>query len=226
MSRGKPLAVGPTANLHEGMTWDKLAGMNPAEIKKTGAFPYPSLPHPKQTTGGQVFPKLQIKHVPAAGALRRRLRHSRRLLARVPAGHLPAEPARAGRRVARRSRLDQQLPPAVQGHPHAGATRRAAPAADAAAAGGVQPDRRPQEPRSRAWASPASTATSTATPPASSTSAPTSARRSGASGWTPPACAACSTSRSTGRSAACARWKTSPSSSSGRPTSTATRSTP
>ena len=42
-------------------------------------------------------------------------------------------------------------------------------AAHAVSAGGVQSDRRPQEPRSRAWASPASIATSTATRRRSST---------------------------------------------------------
>jgi cytochrome c peroxidase len=64
MSRGKPLAVGPTAKLSEGMTWDSLAKMDPAEIKQKHAFPYPSLPHPKQSTGGQVFPQVQIKMFP------------------------------------------------------------------------------------------------------------------------------------------------------------------
>jgi cytochrome c peroxidase len=64
MSRGKPLAVGPTARLAEGMTWDRLAEMTPADIRKQGAFPYPSLPHPKHATGGQVFPKMQIDMFP------------------------------------------------------------------------------------------------------------------------------------------------------------------
>lgn len=64
MSRGKSLAVGPTARLAEGMTWDKLADMAPEAIRKQGAFPYPSLPHPKHATGGQVFPKIQIEMFP------------------------------------------------------------------------------------------------------------------------------------------------------------------
>jgi hypothetical protein len=64
MSRGKPLAVGPTARLRNGMTWEQLANMTPEEIKSQGAFPYPSLPHPLQTTGGQVFPKMQIDMFP------------------------------------------------------------------------------------------------------------------------------------------------------------------
>jgi cytochrome c peroxidase len=64
MTRGKPLAVGPTARLADGMTWQKLADMKPEEIKQAGAFPYPALPHPKQAPGGQVFPDMQIKMFP------------------------------------------------------------------------------------------------------------------------------------------------------------------
>jgi cytochrome c peroxidase len=64
MSRGKPIAVGPTARLASGMTWETLGAMSPDEIKRRGLFPYPSLPHPKQVTGGQVFPQVQIKAFP------------------------------------------------------------------------------------------------------------------------------------------------------------------
>jgi cytochrome c peroxidase len=64
MSRGKPLAVGPTVRLAKGMTWEKLAAMSPEEISRQGLFPYPALPHPKQSTGGQVFPKMQIAMFP------------------------------------------------------------------------------------------------------------------------------------------------------------------
>ena len=64
MSRGKPLAVGPTARLADGLDWERLAGMTPEEIKKRKLFPYPSLPHPKQVTGGQVFPRMQIAMFP------------------------------------------------------------------------------------------------------------------------------------------------------------------
>ena len=64
MSRGKPLPVGPTARLPEGMTWERLVGLSPEEIKKQGVFPYPSLPHPLQSPGGQVFPQMQIDMFP------------------------------------------------------------------------------------------------------------------------------------------------------------------
>jgi cytochrome c peroxidase len=64
MSRGKPLAVGPTARLKNGQTWEGLAKMSADEMKQADAFPYPSLPHPKHSTGGQVFPKVQLDQFP------------------------------------------------------------------------------------------------------------------------------------------------------------------
>ena len=64
MSRGKPIAVGPTARLPQGTSWEKLAGMSPEQIKSGNLFPYPPLPHPKQVSGGQVFPQFQIDMFP------------------------------------------------------------------------------------------------------------------------------------------------------------------
>ncbi len=64
MTRGKPVPVGPTARLAEGLTWEKIGQMSPDDIRQQGAFPYPSLPHPKQVTGGQVFPQMQIDMFP------------------------------------------------------------------------------------------------------------------------------------------------------------------
>jgi cytochrome c peroxidase len=64
MSRGKPIPVGPTARLGQGMTWDRLGQMTPDQIKQQGVFPYPMLPHPLQTNGGQVFPAMQIAMFP------------------------------------------------------------------------------------------------------------------------------------------------------------------
>src|SRR4029079_11126066 len=63
MTRGKPLAVGPTARLKKG-SWNDLGKMSANEIRKADAFPYPSLPHPKHTPGGQVFPAMQIAMFP------------------------------------------------------------------------------------------------------------------------------------------------------------------
>ena len=66
MSRGKPLVVGPTARLPEGMSWEALAALTPEEIRKKDIFPYKALPHPAQGggLGGQVFPQMQIKMFP------------------------------------------------------------------------------------------------------------------------------------------------------------------
>ena len=58
MFRCKPLAVGPTAKLPAGVNWESLAKLSPEAIKKAGLFNYPSLPHPKQQPGGQVFPQV------------------------------------------------------------------------------------------------------------------------------------------------------------------------
>lgn len=63
MTRGKPILMGPTARLRE-TNWDELGKMTPVEIKERGLFPYPSLPHPKHTPGGQVFPEMQIEQFP------------------------------------------------------------------------------------------------------------------------------------------------------------------
>jgi len=64
MSRGKPIPIGPTARLAQGRTWEALATMPPDAIRQANAFPYPALPHPKQTTGGQVFPPMQLAMFP------------------------------------------------------------------------------------------------------------------------------------------------------------------
>jgi cytochrome c peroxidase len=66
MSRGKPLVVGPTAKLPQGMDWATLAAMSPEDIRQKDVFPYKALPHPAQGggLGGQVFPQMQIKMFP------------------------------------------------------------------------------------------------------------------------------------------------------------------
>jgi cytochrome c peroxidase len=66
MSRGKPLVVGPTARLPQGVSWESLAAMSPEEIRRRDIFPYKALPHPAQGggLGGQVFPQMQIKMFP------------------------------------------------------------------------------------------------------------------------------------------------------------------
>src|SRR5687768_2705339 len=60
MSRGKPLCVGPTVRLPKGAMLQEIAALPAEQIKASGLFPYPPLPHPLQATGGQVFPRMQI----------------------------------------------------------------------------------------------------------------------------------------------------------------------
>jgi cytochrome c peroxidase len=66
MSRGKPLVVGPTARLPQGVDWETLAALSPAEVRQKDLFPYKALPHPAQGggLGGQVFPQMQTKMFP------------------------------------------------------------------------------------------------------------------------------------------------------------------
>jgi cytochrome c peroxidase len=61
MSGGKkPVPVGPTGRL-KGVSWDQLAALPPAEIKRRGVFPYLPLPHPLEPAGGgPLFPPSQL----------------------------------------------------------------------------------------------------------------------------------------------------------------------
>jgi cytochrome c peroxidase len=63
MSRGKPIQVGPATKLPEGVTWEKLAGVSPDEIRDKDLFPkgFMPLPHPKHEAGGMLFPQHEIK---------------------------------------------------------------------------------------------------------------------------------------------------------------------
>ncbi len=64
MSAGrKPVQQGVRVKLPQGVaTWQALAAMTPEEIKERNLFPlgFRPLPHTKHTTGGQVFPDVQI----------------------------------------------------------------------------------------------------------------------------------------------------------------------
>src|ERR1044071_1982240 len=64
MTRGKPIPVGPTARLKNGVTWEQLGRMSPEEIREKGVFPYLPLPHVNHPVGGMVFPQMHIKVQP------------------------------------------------------------------------------------------------------------------------------------------------------------------
>ncbi len=66
MSGGrKAVQAGARVKLPAGATWDGLAKMAPEEIRNRGLLPegFRPLPHVKQSTGGQVFPTLQIDEI-------------------------------------------------------------------------------------------------------------------------------------------------------------------
>ncbi len=64
MSGGKPLPVGPTAKLKNGMTWESLGSMLPEEVRQKDVFPYTPLPHVKHATGGMVVAPMQLETHP------------------------------------------------------------------------------------------------------------------------------------------------------------------
>ncbi len=65
MSRGKPIQEGVRVKLPQGMTWEKLQGMNPEEVREMGVFPagFLPLPHPNHPEGGMVFPAFHIQEI-------------------------------------------------------------------------------------------------------------------------------------------------------------------
>ena len=69
---GKRKAVqqGVRAKLPSGVTWDKLGGMTPEQIKQQNSFPmaFRPLPHVKHLVGGMVFPQKEIDAIQKAEA--------------------------------------------------------------------------------------------------------------------------------------------------------------
>jgi cytochrome c peroxidase len=59
MTRGKPVARGPVTRLPDGVrSWEELAALGPAEIRRRDLFPlgFRPLSHPLQSVGHQLFP--------------------------------------------------------------------------------------------------------------------------------------------------------------------------
>jgi len=66
MSRGKAVQAGVRVKLPQGVkSWQELAAMTPAEIKKKGLWPkgFLPLPHPNHPEGGMVFPDYHIEEI-------------------------------------------------------------------------------------------------------------------------------------------------------------------
>ncbi len=65
MSRGRAVQEGVRVKLPKSITWQKLAGMSPEQIRAKDAWPagfYP-LPHPNHPEGGMVFPQNHIDEI-------------------------------------------------------------------------------------------------------------------------------------------------------------------
>jgi cytochrome c peroxidase len=65
MSRGKAVQEGVRVKPGKGMTWEKLAAMNPEEIREKDLLPpgFFPLPFPNHPEGGMLFPKFQIDEI-------------------------------------------------------------------------------------------------------------------------------------------------------------------
>ncbi len=65
MAGKKPVQGQVRTRLSEGLSWDKLSAMSPAEIREQGLFPagFLPLPHPNHPEGGMLFPKFHIEEI-------------------------------------------------------------------------------------------------------------------------------------------------------------------
>ncbi len=65
MSGGKPVQGGVRVKLTGSLSWDELAAMTPAEIRRRGTFPagFMPLPHPNHPEGGMIFPVFMIDEI-------------------------------------------------------------------------------------------------------------------------------------------------------------------
>ena len=61
---GKTSGRRPHRETSAGHDWERLASMRAEEIRQRDLFPYVALPHPLQTNGGMVFPKMQLEMFP------------------------------------------------------------------------------------------------------------------------------------------------------------------
>ena len=65
MSRKKAIQGQVRSRLPDGLTWEKLAAMGPAEIREKDLFPIGFVPltHPNHPEGGMLFPKFHIDEI-------------------------------------------------------------------------------------------------------------------------------------------------------------------
>ncbi len=64
-TRGKAIQGGVRAKLPQGVTWEQLGAMKPAEVKQKKLWPkgFLPLPHPNHPEGGMVFPQFHIDEI-------------------------------------------------------------------------------------------------------------------------------------------------------------------
>lgn len=62
MSAGKPVQGGVRVRLRDGVSWEQLGTMTPAQVRERGVFPagFLPLPHPNHPEGGMLFPQFHI----------------------------------------------------------------------------------------------------------------------------------------------------------------------
>ena len=205
MTRGKPIPVGPTAKLPEGMTWDQLAAMSPDEIRDKGLFPkgFLPLPHP-QPRGRRAWSsrKQQIKQFARLERFDLDFDLPEHFLPEFPPAIFLTTRPDLGDVSQGKLVTVENFQEIFRGILNAQGPGRAAPAGHAVPAAAVQRHRRPQDGASPTGcrASPASTATSTATRRRRPTWSATSARRRTAGGSTRRACGASTSSGCSARS--------------------------
>src|SRR6185436_17903227 len=62
MSRSKPLPIGPTARLPQGVAdWEAYAALSADDIRKDGNFPWKPIDHPLHSTAHMLFPEQWTK---------------------------------------------------------------------------------------------------------------------------------------------------------------------
>ena len=96
MFRGKPIPVGPTARLPEGMTWENSPAWRPSD-PRPGSFSQGlfAVAAPHQQVGGMVFPQHQIKQFARLDRFDVDFDLPEHFLPEFPAGHVPDHSARS-----------------------------------------------------------------------------------------------------------------------------------
>ena len=146
MTKGKPQPLGPTTQLKNGLTWEKLSGLDAEEIKNKKLFPagFHRLPHVKHEAGGMVFPAIQLKQFPRLERFDVEFDLPECFLPEFPPPIFLTTHPELGD-VSQGEVLDaENFDRLFRGLRHAGTTGWAPPFSDAVPSGGIQRDARPK----------------------------------------------------------------------------------